>query len=209
MQASKKRVNVRTLVLVGIMSALVFVLSKAEIPIPIGGMDNTRIHFGNIMCLLSGILFGPMVGGLAAGFGSMAYDLTNPLYISEFWITFITKFVMGYVAGIISIKLRNGQNGTTPEKANMQQRMKSGFWIFAAAFSGQAVYIILYLTKTVIMQHFVYGIPWEGVWVVAATKGMVSGVNGILAVLSCVLLVPPLHAAISASGLFKQHIYRG
>ena len=95
------RFTVRSLALIGILSALVFALSLIQIPIPLAMGDNTRIHLGNIMCLLAGVLFGPLAGGLAAGFGSMLFDFTNPLYVSEFWITFLTKGTMGLVAGLV------------------------------------------------------------------------------------------------------------
>ena len=52
----------------------------------------------NIMCCLSGLLLGP-VGGVASALGSALYDLTNPAYAAECWITFITKGIMGMVAG--------------------------------------------------------------------------------------------------------------
>ena len=38
---------------------------------------------------------------LASGFGSMLFDFTNPLYIAESWITFITKFFIGFLACLL------------------------------------------------------------------------------------------------------------
>ena len=67
MQTTKRTVNIRTLVLIGVLSAMVFVLSMVSWQIG----EVSRIHFGNIMCLLAGVLFGPLVGGVAAGLGSM------------------------------------------------------------------------------------------------------------------------------------------
>lgn len=66
-------------------------------PIAIGG--RTSFTLANIMCCLSGLLLGP-VGGAASGVGSALYDLTNPAYAPECWITLITKGVMGLVAGL-------------------------------------------------------------------------------------------------------------
>ena len=40
-------------------------------------------------------------GGLSAGIGSALYDLMDPSYASEAWITFINKFMMGLVAGLV------------------------------------------------------------------------------------------------------------
>ena len=60
-----------------------------------------------MFCALSGLLFGPLTGGLASGFGSMLFDFTNPLYIAESWITFITKFFIGFLAGLIAHRSGN------------------------------------------------------------------------------------------------------
>ena len=46
---SEKRFTIYDVVVIGFMAALVFVSSKLSIPIPTG-IDNTRIHFGNIFC---------------------------------------------------------------------------------------------------------------------------------------------------------------
>lgn len=172
----KAKFDIRSLVLIGVMSALVFTLSWVSIQIPLAMGDNTRIHFGNIMCLLSGVLFGPVVGGLSAGIGSMLYDFTNPLYFSEFWITFLTKFAMGCVAGLLA-------NRALPKLPSFPRML-------VGAIGGQFTYIVLYLGKSLIMQHYVYGNPWAAAWVVAAGKVVVSSVNGVIAVIGCVLLAP-------------------
>lgn len=185
-----KTFNLKTIVTVGLLAALVFALSYIQIQIPVGAGDNTRIHLGNIMCLLAGLLFGPLVGGLAAGFGSMLFDLTNPLYISEFWITFLTKFAMGWLAGWLA---------TRPLK-----KLPAVPRSLLGGLGGQLCYIVLYLGKTAVMQHFVYGIPWPATWVVVATKGAVSGINGLLAVVACTLLAPPLAAALKSAGFLPK-----
>ncbi len=185
-----KRLNLRVMVLVGMLSALVFALSLLEIRIPLAVADQTRLHLGNVMCLLAGVLFGPLVGGLSAGIGSMVYDLINPLYISEFWITFLTKFAMGFLAGFVAHYLLKNS--------------PAALRYVGAGLCGQGAYIALYLLKTLIMQHFVYGVPLQGAWVVVGTKAVVSSINGIIAVVACVVLAPILQAGLSSSGLLKQ-----
>ena len=97
-----KKNKVRQFAFIGVMAALVFVTTNfLSIKIPVGA-GQTQIHMGNVMCILSGLLFGPVSGGLASGIGSMLVDLMNPAWAPEFWITFINKFVMGFVAGLIS-----------------------------------------------------------------------------------------------------------
>lgn len=185
----KKSFSLQTIVLVGVLSALVFALSSISIQIPLSFGEGTRIHFGNIMCLLSGVLFGPLVGGLSAGIGSMLYDFSNPLYASEFWITFLTKFAMGFMAGFIALITRN-KLATFPR-------------ILLASIAGQLTYIVLYLFKSAIMQHYINGNPWPATWVVVSGKAVISSINGLIAIVACTLLAPPLLAGLNASGLFR------
>ena len=79
---NKASFTVRRLAVTGLLAALVFIFSWIQIPIG----QIARIHLGNVFCALSGLLFGPFTGGLASGFGSMLFDLTNPAYIAECWI---------------------------------------------------------------------------------------------------------------------------
>lgn len=53
-----KKVSIKEIALIGIMAAAVYVSSAfLQIPIPTA-IDNTRLHMGNVMCLLSGLLLG-------------------------------------------------------------------------------------------------------------------------------------------------------
>ena len=100
-ETTRKKFTIYDLVAIGFMAALVFVSSKLSIPIATG-IDNTRIHFGNIFCLLSGLLFGGLRGGLAAGIGSMIFDFTDPIYIASSPFTLVFKFTMGFLCGWIA-----------------------------------------------------------------------------------------------------------
>ena len=160
-----KKLNIRQVAFVGIMAALVYVTSaylQINIPTAIG---STRLHMGNVMCLLSGLLLGPFQGGLAAGFGSMLFDLTNPLYIASAPFTFAFKFFMAWVCGMIAHKCG-----------------KEAVWqaVLGAAI-GAICYVILYLGKTFIEDHWVLGLPLDAVVLTVTQKGLVSTVNGIIA----------------------------
>ena len=95
----ENRFSVQKLALLGMMTALVFAGNYARIIMPIAIGGRTSFTLANILCCLSGLLLGP-AGGLASGLGSALYDLTNPLYAAECWITFLTKGAMGMVAGL-------------------------------------------------------------------------------------------------------------
>ena len=160
-----KKLNIRQVAFVGIMAALVYVTSaylQINIPIAIG---STRLHMGNVMCLLSGLLLGPFQGGLAAGIGSMFFDLTNPLYIASAPFTFVFKFLMAWVCGIIAHNCG-----------------KEAHWkTVLGAVLGAVSYVILYLGKSFIEDHFVLGLPLDAVLLTVSQKGLVSTVNGIIA----------------------------
>ena len=97
----KQLFTVRGIALIGVLAAMVFVLTKfVSIPIP-SPLGKTAISCGNAMSILAALLFGPWVGGLAAGIGNALVDLTDPSWAPEFWITFINKFAMAFAAGML------------------------------------------------------------------------------------------------------------
>jgi len=179
----KTKITVKEVTLIGLMAAMVYVSSAfLQIPIPTA-IGNTRIHMGNVMCLLSGLLLGPVWGGLSAGIGSAFFDLTNPAYITSAPFTFAFKFLMAWVCGILYKKWQN--NGKTV--------LFSGL----ASAAGAISYVILYLSKNYIEDFFIFGLPLQGVLVDIAQKGIVSLVNGIIAVVVAVPLSIAIRPAVS------------
>ena len=186
---NKKKFTVRDMAMIGVMAAIVFVgnqIQLPKIPTPLGP---TRIHIGNVMCILAGLLFGAVPGGLAAGIGGALYDLTDPFYAKEFWITFILKFVMGWVAGFIANK------GT-----------KTKVKVVAAAVIGALSYVVVYLGKTFIVEYLIMGNPWQTVLGVLITKGTASSINALLAMVISVILYYMIEPSLSRAGLVKNKI---
>ena len=134
MATTVKNKRLYSIVTVGLMAALVYVGNYLQIKIPNGGLV-TRIHLGNSMCLLAGLLFGRLRGGLSSGIGAALYDLFDPVYIVSAPYTFFSKFAMGFTAGHIRKHSKNEKSAV--------------IW---AAVAGQLVYIVLYLLKTFISQ---------------------------------------------------------
>ena len=109
----KQRFTTRKLAFLGMMTALVFASNYARIIMPIAIGGRTSFTLANIVCCLSGLLLGP-IGGLASGLGSALYDLTNPLYAAECWITLLTKGLMGTVAGLVVARYVNDEKLAYP-----------------------------------------------------------------------------------------------
>lgn len=184
--------NKKTLriVTIGLMAALVFVTSKfLTIPIATIAGTPTRIHFGNVMCILSGLLFGGMSGGLSAGIGSAFMDLFDPIYITSTPTTLLNKFIMGFVAGKLS-HLKN-------------QKLQTPIWAWIAAICGQLSYIVLYLAKT-FLEMALLGNDMRTIWIAVGEKAISSTVNGIIAVIIAVPLAGILKKGLKGTMISKE-----
>jgi uncharacterized membrane protein len=182
----KGKWNLRTMTLIGLMAALVFATSglRIEIPLPV---DKAAVHFGNVMCVLSGLLLGP-IGGLASGIGSFFYDLTNPLYAPEAFITFINKFFIGFIAGLISHA--GGRKGRNHK------------WNVAGAIAGSVTYVVLYLTKSFISSKLVFDLTTNSqMMLFLGPKALTSLTNAVIACVVAVPLCAALRRALDRSGL--------
>lgn len=169
----KRKISVKEICLVGLMAAAVYVTSAfLQIPIPTA-IGNTRLHMGNVMCLLSGMLLGPVWGGFSAGIGSAFFDLTNPAYITSAPFTFAFKFIMAWVCGMIV-------KGANTEKKVYRYAI--------AAVLGAFAYVILYLTKSFVENYYVLQIPFDAVWLSVVQKGTVSVINAVVSVIVAVPL---------------------
>jgi len=174
------------IVIVGVFAALVFVSSMISIPIPVAIGSLTRIHLGNIFCLLSGFILGPIGGGLASGIGSALYDVTNPAYITSAPFTFVFKFALSFVCGLIAYS--RGSAGKNIKKN-----------ILAAAL-GSITYIILHLGKSFI-EGLLLGNAVGAVLPSIIMRLGTSSMNAVIAVAVSVPLALVLRAALKKSDL--------
>ena len=171
---NSNRFSTRQIAFIGVMAAIVFVSNYIQIKIPIGINDVTRIHVANAFCLLAGIVLGPVQGGLAAGIGSAFYDILDPGYITSAPFTFAFKFLMAFVAGAVA------------GKDNLN--IKTGRSL-AAAFLGQATYIVLYISKKFIV-YLMQGEPVNVALGLCATSLVASLLNAVISVVVVGLLAP-------------------
>ena len=165
--------NVYKVVFIAMMAAIVCVVTFFRFP-----LFGSKVHLANAMCLLSGLLFGPIPGGLAAGIGSALYDsLFGGYDIVQCLITFVSKFLMAAICAGIS-----GATGETVNKA----RIAVGCCI------GALSYVALYMLKTYIYQRFVYAYPLDTVGVALVSKLPASLINAVVAM----VCAPALYAAL-------------
>ena len=182
--------TLREMTLIGVLAALVFAASMIQIMIPTP-IDGTRIHLGNIMCLLAGFLLGPIGGGLAAGIGSMFYDFTNPIFIESAPYTLVFKFLMAFVCGVIS-----WAGGAEAKKMRRN---------IIAACCGAIFYVILYLGKSFVTNVFFDRMEIQTVMISISTKAVISTINGIIAATVSVPLAKVVQQALLRSGVYPQN----
>ncbi|MEA4912508.1 MAG: ECF transporter S component [Oscillospiraceae bacterium] len=189
----------RDLVTVGLMAALVFIFTyiHIDIPTPLG---KTMLHLGNVMCILGAFLFGKKKGALAAGIGSMFYDLFDPAFVAQCWITFIMKFAMAWVAGAIA---EGGAKKADAPADGTGKRGRFGRTI-PAALCGAVTYVALYMAKTFVINYWVYQYELQTVLTTMITKGTTSLVNALIAVTASVLLNTAIRPALEKAGLTER-----
>ncbi|MCD7945621.1 MAG: ECF transporter S component [Clostridiales bacterium] len=185
----KQTFSTRKLAYLGLMSALVFASNYARIVLPVSVGGNTAFTLANIVCALCGLLLGP-VGGLASGLGSALYDLTNPLYAAECWITFLTKGALGLVAGIVAAALL---------KKN-ENRLYAKY--LTGAVAGCAAYYVLYFLKT----FFISGLFAEEGSAALGLTAIISKIpasvfNAVIAIVVAPPLAIALKKVLEKSGL--------
>lgn len=183
----KNSLAVRRLAVVGMLAAMVFIFTYIGIDIP-SPLGKAKVHMGNVMCLLSGLLFGGVPGGLAAGIGSGLFDLMDPAWAPESWITAINKFAMAFVAGTLAKKLPLNRH--------------AGYWV--AGVAGAVSYCVLYVSKNILSGHFIKGFAWNvAILETVTVKLPVTLVNALIAVVCSVLLAEALRPALKRAGLFR------
>ncbi|HPY94079.1 MAG TPA: ECF transporter S component [Clostridia bacterium] len=180
------------LAFIGVMAAAAFVSNYLMIPV-----GTSRVHLGNSIALLSGMLFGGPLGALAAGLGSALFDVVygfaDPVAggaippILEAVITFINKGLMALACGVIVNDLGN--------------RAHRSIIVYVGAIAGALLYVALFIIKT---NLYSLAFTPELLKVAVPARAASSLVNAGLAVLIAPLLYAMLRPALKAAGLYEH-----
>ena len=180
-----QKISTKRIAMAGLLAALTAVGSAMRITGPADLVGTSSIHLGNIFCALSGLLLGPGMGGLAAGLGSAIYDMTNPLYISECWLTFLMKGAYGLAAGLVfkHLKIREYPRD------------------LIATTAGAITYAVLYLVKSFLKAMVVSGLTFNAALIATAGKLPATIFNMVVA-----MVVAPVLAKAIRKALELNHI---
>ena len=175
--------DIQTICFIGVMAALVYVVTLVRIP-----FLGSKVHFANAFCLLSGMLLGPVPGGLAAGIGSALYDAIAGGYdLPNVLITFVSKFAMAWVCAQLM-----------PRREDTRLNL---YRTVLACIAGALTYVFLYMLKTYVYQRIVYGYPLDAVGLTMWSKFIPSLINALFAVIAAPILYHALKPALKAIGV--------
>ena len=181
------------MVMTALMAALSYVVfTFLQIKITLPGGDATSIHLGNAVCVLGALLLGGVLGGLGGAIGMTIGDLLDPVYIIYAPKTFILKFCIGLITGIIAH--RCGKITKTND------RKKIFKWTLLASICGLGFNVIFdplfgYFYKRVLLGKAAAEVVLT--WNIAATS-----INAVLSVIVSVIVYMALYPVLKKSGLF-------
>ncbi len=199
-QYEKKPFNIYDFAVVGLMAAVVFVTTyffKIEIPTPTG---TTMLKVANVFCILSGLLFGGLRGGLASGIGSFLFDLTNPRFIASAPTTLLNFFLMAYICGVIANHNTTKITVNADYSVKVEKKDTSILRTIVAATIGSVSYTFLYFVKSVI-NLMLAGSVFSAAAVAVMPKMVASGINAVIAIVFASLIAPSLKKALKKANI--------
>ena len=185
--------KVYKLTLTALMAALSYVVfTFLQIKIALPGGDATSLHLGNAVCVLGALLLGGVYGGLGGAIGMTIGDLLDPVYIIYAPKTFLLKFCIGLITGLVAHKLG---------KISVSNDTKHVFkWTLIASICGMVFNMIFDPLVGYFYKRVIIGKPAAEVtlaWNITATS-----INAVLSVIAAVAIYMALRPALRKSGLF-------
>ena len=180
------------IVFTGVMAAIICVITTFRIP-----LGQSKVHFANSMCLLSGLLLGPVWGGTAAGLGSAIYDVLLGGYsFFDALITFVSKFAMAWVTGILYQKWV-----LSKEEKSWKENLLP---LVVSCVLGALTYVALYMLKTWLFKMYVEPVPVDTIPGIMIAKLIPSLINAAFAVVTAPIFYHAVRPALKAGGILKQ-----
>ena len=159
-----------------------FAYGKINIQITPG--QSTAIHIANAVVVLSSWLLGPVYGGLAGAVGLSLADLMDPRYITSAPKTFIMKFLIGFIAGMVARKLK------LKEKDDKKEIIKI---TTISAIAGLGFNVIVDPVFGYFYKRYVLNIPQEIASIIMNWSRSITAINAVICVVVAVVLYLSLY----------------
>lgn len=188
--ANKRIYKLTLTALMAALSYVVFTFLQIKITLP--GGDATSFHLGNAVCVLGALLLGGVYGGLGGAIGMTIGDLFDPVYVVYAPKTFLLKFCIGLITGLIAHQ--GGHIATSNDTRHVLR------WTILASIGGMLFNVIFdplvgYLYKLAIL-----GKP--AAELVLAWNITTTSVNAVLSVIVAAIVYMALRPALKKAGMF-------
>ena len=184
--------SLRKLAFAAVFAALTYVVfTFLSIPIPTPG-GKVSVTLGNAFVVLGALILGPVYGGLGGAIGLTIADLVDPVYIVEAPVTFLVKFLLGVIVGVIAHKA--GHITVQQDKGKITK------WVIIASAAGLVFNTFADPGLRYFYKLFILGKP--AAEVTFAINFAVTAINAGVSLVVVVLLYMALRAPLKKAGLF-------
>ena len=190
----KRKQTVIKLAQTALLAALCFVsFTFLQIKIPMPGGDATSLHIGNAFCVLAALLLGGVYGGLAGAIGMTIADILDPIYIVGAPKTFILKFCIGLIVGLVAHRIAK-INESTDKKYVFR-------WSLIASIAGLGFNVIADPLVGYFYKQYILGQPQQMAEVLAKWSTATTFVNAVVSTVLVAVLYNVLRQVLLKSGL--------
>ena len=190
----KRKQTVIKLAQTALLAALCFVsFTFLQIKIPMPGGDATSLHIGNAFCVLAALLLGGVYGGLAGAIGMTIADILDPIYIVGAPKTFILKFCIGLIVGLVAHRIAK-INESTDKKYVFR-------WSLIASIAGLGFNVIADPLVGYFYKQYILGQPQQMAEVPAKWSTATTFVNAVVSTVLVAVLYNVLRPVLLKSGL--------
>lgn len=191
----KRKQTVIKLAQTALLAALCFVsftFFQIKIPMP-GGGDATSLHIGNAFCVLAALLLGGGYGGLAGALGMTIADVLDPVYIVGAPKTFVLKFCIGLIVGLVAHRIAK-INESTDKKYIFR-------WSVIASIAGLGFNVVADPLVGYFYKQYILGQPQEMAEVLAKWSTATTFVNAVVSTILVAVLYNVLRPILLKTGL--------
>lgn len=190
----KRKQTVIKLAQTALLAALCFVsFTFLQIKIPMPGGDATSLHIGNAFCVLAALLLGGVYGGLAGAIGMTIADILDPIYIVGAPKTFILKFCIGLIVGLVAHRIAK-INESTDKKYVFR-------WSLIASIAGLGFNVIADPLVGYFYKQYILGQPQQMAEVLAKWSTATTFVNAVVSTVLVAVLYNVLRPVLLKGGL--------
>lgn len=190
----KRKQMIVKLAQTALLAALCFVsFTFLQIKIPMPGGDATSLHIGNAFCVLAALLLGGVYGGLAGAVGMSIADILDPVYITVAPKTFILKFCIGLIVGLVAHRIAK-INESTDKKYIFR-------WSLIASIAGLGFNVAADPIVGYFYKQYILGQPQQMAEVLAKWSTATTFVNAVVSTILVAALYNVLRPVLLKSGL--------